>query len=202
MRFQRIQRYEIPITDRKIAAAKRAIERKKTKAAKQYPLFPEYQEVNETVESRLQKYKEAHSAHERRQRNDIAKQWIKGRRILRSFPATLQQELLALWNAELHPSAENLHSLMWSELANKYRICYDCQVEKFGHSRSPREYIWCDGKLWEWWLGMNDWKYISPQEAKQRECEICGAKFFHYTVKRWKEKTFEQLDLLEAICLN
>lgn len=201
IRFQRFEKYEIPTTDRKVAAARRAIERKKVKAAKQYPLFPELQIITETAESRIQRYKAAGDRYTKRIRRETAQNWIRGRRILRSLPENIQSEILEQWNNGHHPRTSSYFlGKLWDSLANQHRICFDCQKKVFGHKRSPEEYTLCDGKLWSWWIGLNDWRQISAEKAKQSICELCGAKFFHYTVKRWKEKSFEQLDLLEAVC--
>lgn len=199
MLFKRMEKYEeIPVSNRKIAAAKRSIQRNKEKLEYQYALFPELQKIEETVEERIAKYKVVSEEYKQRNRDYEAQQWRRGRQILRSLPSNLKNEVEQVWNAGNEAkTALNFVSTLWSELANKYRICPDCADKIFGHRTTLKEYVWCNGSLWEWWIGFNDWIRIAPQKARQKQCELCDSKFYHFTVKKWEEKT-EQLDLLEA----
>jgi len=83
------------ITPRRLAAAKRALQRQREKL----PLFAdEIARSQPTPEERIRKHDETWERHKKSIRSFVANQWCEGRRKLRAMPKAEQKKLLDYWN--------------------------------------------------------------------------------------------------------
>ena len=93
MKFDRYLRAERrPITGRRLAAAKRALQRQSDAVA----LFPELQPT-ETPEERCRKFDDAGLATVKRWRDTRAANWRRARQTLRALPAHVQAQVHQRW---------------------------------------------------------------------------------------------------------
>lgn len=100
MRFQRLLKTppKIEITPRRVAAARRSVEKQKAKLGMFAGQFPV-----ETVEERLDRIDRAHIDIQKWFRSSRAADWFKARRLLLSQPDEVRQSLIAEWNAAPYP---------------------------------------------------------------------------------------------------
>lgn len=101
MRFQRLPRIAArPVTGRRIAAAKRALQQERDK----FPLLTDWvSDQQPTAEARIDLYQDADLARQQVRRNDDAARWKRARTLLRLLPRETQRELLDQWNVSPSP---------------------------------------------------------------------------------------------------
>jgi hypothetical protein len=113
MKFTREIKNDIrPITRRRLAAARRALQRQ----ADEVPLFPELQ-PNETPEERIARMDALAAAHLQSMRDHTAATWRRARRELRSLTPDQLAYVMARWNHPTwHPphEAHYLADLVWT----------------------------------------------------------------------------------------
>ncbi len=98
MRFKRYEiRYEERVTPRRIAAAKRRLERE----VESMPLFAdEVRRGQPTPEQLVDRHNEGWRLACEKMRRHTAGEWLRGRAILRSLPPEQHAKLLAEWNGD------------------------------------------------------------------------------------------------------
>jgi hypothetical protein len=143
MRFERSHwtyMKDLP-SQRKIAAAKRAVERQKENLG----LFRDIIPV-ETVDERLQRINKETNEMVTRQRQATLKRWRIARGILRDLPDDIRQKLLAEWNFSLIPADPGyLLDFLWDK---GYKREQTHVIEDLLEKGFKKEHIdsWIDGK--------------------------------------------------------
>jgi len=100
MKFRRqFPRVLRPVTERRLAAARRTLQRQADAVA----LFPELQPT-ETPEQRIARMDAAAAAHLQKLRDHTAQTWRRARRTFRTLTTEQRQQVLAEWHApHWHP---------------------------------------------------------------------------------------------------
>lgn len=99
MRFTRYPKSEpYEITPRKLAAARRAVQREKDR----YPLFPELL-THQTAEERLEATATSQAEWRQHVRDHQAKQWRRARKSLRELPPGPRTAITRYWRVCGHP---------------------------------------------------------------------------------------------------
>ena len=103
MRFKRLARPAArPITNRRVAAAKRALQKERDR----FPLLVNWiVDQQPTPEERLKRFQTAEVARQQYRRDQAAATWRWARNLLRVLPAATQQTILRRWNTHPCPAS-------------------------------------------------------------------------------------------------
>lgn len=112
-------------TNRKIAAAVRAVIRTEERAKSKDPLFDDgvrmtKEEAAEAADKRLEYYIQRGVEAVKRDRRQRAKDWLKVRRARRMVPQHLREAFDRIWNAETYPMTPEYASVVIRSLVLEY----------------------------------------------------------------------------------
>jgi len=124
--FPKIASEELGITPRRLAAAKRALERER----KQAGMFVEELGPRDTPEERIARHDAAFVADWQRRRDKQAKSWREARRWLYSLPEQQKRAILDVWQRGVYTATpQYLLSLIRSHVEERHSVTLEKRIQ-------------------------------------------------------------------------